>query len=90
VPLIGDLIVEFDQPLVAGPLAPDNWRLYYALSWYSFNAALAVASTVRLSSPNYNDPWEPPDAITYTALIPDVIGLASLLPAAPFDSLPIS
>lgn len=84
----GDLVVTFDQALVAGPIAKGNWGADIDLSEYECTGALAVGATVALEI----EPIGPAVAGRRVRFAPppfDVVGLVSGVPAPAFPAFPI-
>lgn len=88
------IIVTFDQPLVPGFSDRFNWhgvtkngvqpRHFARLIGKATIAGATVSCT-----PNIVLPGADPPRVSYTAAIPDVVSLATGVPAAPFVNYPV-
>jgi len=87
-----DAQVEFSEHLVQGALNPGNWSLRWANNRYP-----VLAAAVPLGFPHafvnltkgapVPDPG--PDSVSFLAVPPDVVSLATGVPSAPFAGFPM-
>jgi len=88
----GELVVVFDQPLLAGVVDPSNWsasaNVGAGQKTHTGMAAAAAGSSVTVQTVSGGLSF-PPNAVFFAASPADVVS-AGGSPAAPFVDLPLS
>ncbi len=82
--------VTFDQPLVAGAIAPANWSARHANQLYDGIAPAAVAGAVATVRMNAVGAQIAPDIVNYLATPPDVVSAGTGETVRPFAAFPIT
>lgn len=83
------LVVTFDEALVPGVLNLANWSARIGGQRYTMGQAAAAGADVNLFL--LLGPPEPgPNVVDYAAAPPDVVSLATGIPAAAFTDFPVT
>lgn len=88
--VLGQLVITYDAPLVAGAVWPGNWSRRDKGKVYYPDTAIAAGATVTLTGWHYLIDEPGGDTCQYRASPADILDAVTGLTAAPFADYPYS